>query len=225
MLLDDELCMTVLKKRSEPPLQNHQRPPIVVGRCWLVQPPQAAPPQDGCRIPLYIDPGKAFGAGDHPSTQLCLNVLARHLVPGTPVLDLGTGTGILAIAAAKLGASSILAVDIDDDAVRVARRNASMNGIDEQIQFAVGSLDDVLSGRFGLKKAPLVLANILSAVLIEFLDTGLASTLSDGGLLVLSGLLRSQTPGIRAALRHASLSEAAQETDGDWACILARKAK
>ncbi len=200
--------------------------PMRIGRRLLVTPAWLDVPPDLDVLSLRIDPGAAFGTGTHPTTRLCLRALERHLMrrqPGVPVIDLGTGTGILAIAAALLGARPVLALDVDPEAVRVARRNVSANGVAEAVRVETGSLAEVLSGGWGLAGAPVVVANILVHVLVDFFANGLAGAVTPGGLLILSGLLRSQTPDIRACLQWHGLTELAQEREEDWVCVLAQR--
>ncbi|MCU0723513.1 MAG: 50S ribosomal protein L11 methyltransferase [Planctomycetes bacterium] len=198
--------------------------PIRVGR-FLVAGPDGpgAPPEPGV-IALRIDPGRAFGDGAHPTTRLCLLAIGRHLEPGASVLDLGTGTGILAVAAALLGSGPVLAVDTDPEAVRAARENAAANGVTGTVRAERGSLKEVLEGSFGAPEAPFVVANILSNVVAGMLDRGLARAVAPGGLLALSGFLRPQTPEIIARLEPNGLVLAAREQEEDWVCVLARRA-
>jgi ribosomal protein L11 methyltransferase len=141
---------------------------------------------------------------------------------GPALIDLGAGTGILSIAAAKLGAAPVLAVDIDADAVRVARANVARNQVDESVRVEQGSLADVLAGRYGLAQAPLVVANILAHVLVDFFTQGLVKTVTPGGLLILSGILRTQGPDIRARLGWQGLTVVAEEQQEEWLCVIAR---
>ncbi len=197
--------------------------PIRIGRRLMVVPAWLDPPLEPEVIPIRIDPGLAFGTGTHPTTRLCLLALERHLEPGASVLDLGTGTGILSIAAAKLGAGPVLAVDIDPEAVRVARENVAANGLVEQIQVEQGSLSQVLAGQWGIGPTPLVIVNILLNVIVDFFDHGLTRAVAPGGLLILSGLLYSQTPEIRAHLEWDGLQQLVQAEMEDWVCIIARR--
>ncbi len=176
-------------------------------------------------IPLRIDPGSAFGTGRHPTTQLCLKAIERHLTPGAVVMDLGTGTGILAIAAAKLGASQVLAVDIDAEAVRVARQNVAANGVDEIVRVETGSLPQVQTGQWGGAQANLVVANILAHVIVASFEQGLAQAVAPQGLLVVSGILHPQTPEIRARLQWHGLTLMADEKMADWSCVIAQQAQ
>jgi ribosomal protein L11 methyltransferase len=194
-----------------------------IGRRLLVAPPGLAVAPDAGQIVLRIDAGAAFGDGAHPTTQLCLAALARHVTPGA-LIDLGTGTGVLAVAAAKLGAAPILAVEIDATAVAVARANVASNQVVPSVQVEEGSLADVVAGRFGVTHAPLVVANILAHVLVDFFAQGLVETVTPGGLLILSGILRAQGPDIRARLGWHGLTQLAEERRDDWLCVIARRA-
>jgi ribosomal protein L11 methyltransferase len=199
--------------------------PIRIGRRLLIVPAWLNPPLNPEDVTVRLDPGMAFGTGTHPTTQLCLQAIERHLQPGQPLLDLGTGSGILAIAAAKLGAGPILAVDIDAEAVAVARENAVANDVADRLTIDDGSLADVLAGRYGAQwvGVPFVVANILARVIVNLLGEGLGQTVAPGGLLVLSGILDSQAFQVIAALRGQGLTLAAQEQIDDWVAIIARK--
>jgi ribosomal protein L11 methyltransferase len=199
--------------------------PIRIGRRLLIVPAWLSPPLAEGDVVVRLDPGMAFGTGTHPTTQLCLRAIERHLKPGEAMLDLGTGSGILAIAAAKLGAGAVLAVDIDSEAVRVARENAAANDVAERLTIEHGSLAEVLAGRYGPQwvGVPLVVANILARVIVTLLGAGLAQTVAPGGLLVVSGILDSQAFEVNAALKAAGLEIAAQEHEGEWVALIARK--
>lgn len=210
--------------------------PLIVGRRLVVLPASSEQPAAPNLIVLRIDPGAAFGDGAHPTTQLCLAAVERQLREmarsgdrtsglgdaGPALIDLGAGTGILSIAAAKLGAAPVLAVDIDADAVRVARANVARNHVGESVRVEQGSLADVLAGRHGLTRAPLVVANILAHVLVDFFAHGLVKTVTPGGLLILSGILRTQGPEIRACLGWHGLTLVAEEQREGWLCVIAR---
>lgn len=197
--------------------------PHRIGRRLLVTPPDVEVAAEADKIVLSIDAGRAFGDGAHPTTQLCLAALERHTRPGA-LIDLGTGAGILAIAAAKLGAAPILAVEIDAAAVQIARANVARNNVATSVQVEQGSLAEVVAGRFGITQAPLVVANILAHVLVDFFAHGLADVVTPGGLLVLSGILRTQGPQMRAQLDWHGLIQVAEERRDDWLCMIAKRA-
>jgi len=216
--------------------------PLRVGRHFMIVPAWLNPPLAPDDVEIRLDPGMAFGTGTHPSTMLCLQAIERHLTPGAPMIDLGTGSGILAIAAAKLGAGPILALDIAPEAVRVAGENVRANGVAARGGVAAGdpatsspaasgvivaraSLAEVLAGQFGPSwlSTPLVIANILASVIVPLLEQGLAGLVAPDGLLVVSGILDKQVYRVIAALETAGLSIAAQEHIEDWVAIIARQ--
>jgi ribosomal protein L11 methyltransferase len=199
--------------------------PLRLGRRLMIIPAWLDPALEPGVVAIRLDPGMAFGTGTHPTTQLCLLALERHLVPGAPVLDLGTGSGILAIAAARLGSGPVLALDVDPEAVRVAGENTAANGVAGQVRVAQGSLAQVLAGAYGAEwlGAPLVVANILARIIITLLSEGLAESVAPGGLLVVSGILESQAFEVVAALKIAGLTLVAKEQIDDWVALLARK--
>lgn len=194
-----------------------------IGHRLLVAAPGVEVAATTGQVVLHIDAGGVFGDGAHPTTQLCLAALVRHARPGA-LIDLGTGTGVLAIAAAKLGAAPILAVEIDATAVQIARANVARNGVAASVQVEQGSLAEVVAGCFGLTQAPLVVANILAHVLVDFFAQGLADVVTPGGLLILSGILRTQGPEIRARLGWHGLTQVAEERRDDWLCVIAQRA-
>jgi ribosomal protein L11 methyltransferase len=199
--------------------------PVRIGRRLMIVPAWLNPPLEPDDVAIRLDPGMAFGTGTHPSTQLCLKAIERHLTLGARMVDLGTGSGILAIAAAKLGSGPVLALDIAPEAVRVTRENAAANGVAGGIVVAQASLAELLRGDFGPDwlHTPLVVANILASIITPMLEQGLANVVAPGGLLVVSGILDTQAYRILAALETAGLTIAAQEQSEDWVAILARK--
>ena len=194
--------------------------PIRIGKRLIIVPAWLNPPLAPEAVALRIDPGMAFGTGTHPTTQLCLAAIERHLKPGQRVIDLGTGSGILAVAAVKLGAERVQAFDIDAEAVRVAKENAEINGVTDRIHIEQGSLAELLAAG---ERAPFVLANILATVIVRLFDHGLAGLIAPGGLIVLSGILDSQAYEVRAALQIHGLTCVAQEQIEDWVAIIARR--
>lgn len=172
-------------------------------------------PKSGQAI-ITLDPGMAFGTGTHGTTYTCLQAIAAWLQPGMRVCDVGTGSGILAIAAAKLGAGAVVATDNDRLAVRVAQENAAVNGLEERIDFRAADLLADVSGPFDL-----VLANILAPVVLALIPT-LARVLVPGGLFISSGYIVAQEAGIRAGLLSAGHQVAARYEREDWVTLVSK---
>jgi len=168
-------------------------------------------------VVIQLDPGMAFGTGLHPTTQLCLCALEEFVRPGMEVLDLGTGSGILAMAAAKLGAKRVLALDSDQQAVSVARANVIDNGVDGTVTVHQGSLSDV-SGTYDL-----VVVNILARVIVEMVDEGLVERLRPDGILVTAGIIADKTAGVAAAFERKNLELVERRQRGDWVSLLAER--
>jgi ribosomal protein L11 methyltransferase len=202
--------------------------PVLLGQRLIIVPAWLESPAPE-RVAVRIEPGMAFGTGTHPTTQLCLEFIEaffRHRAEESPhdaptVIDIGCGSGILAVAALKLGACQALGVDIDPEAVTAARENAALNGETARLQIAAGSVQEVRAGAFALRQAPLVLANILAPVIIRLLAEGLGDLLAPGGWLVLSGILAEQSGQVVASLENYGLKLLAQRQEGDWVALIA----
>jgi ribosomal protein L11 methyltransferase len=188
--------------------------PVDAGHGLWIVPGWHEPPAEARHV-VRLDPGMAFGTGTHPTTRMCLGHLAARAARGEPwperVLDYGTGSGILAIAAVRLGAAAVDAVDIDPAAVRAAEENAARNAVAVRV-----GLPELASGRYGL-----VLANILARPLV-LLAPLLAGHVAPGGELVLAGLLVSQVDELRATYAPwIALAEGAR--DDGWALLHGRR--
>jgi ribosomal protein L11 methyltransferase len=187
---------------------------IRFGRRLWVCPHTAPPPQDPDAVVVRLDPGLAFGTGTHPTTALCLQILDSLPVAGRRVIDYGCGSGILGLAALKLGAAHVTAVDLDPQALIATRDNAIRNGVSACIDVQ-GVGDDALA------QAYCVMANILAGPLIE-LAPKLTAACEPGGYLLLSGLLKTQAYAVKAAYSGAFAMLQVVERD-DWCCIYARR--
>jgi len=204
--------------------------PIPIGRRLIIVPAWLDSP-DPSRIAIKIDPGMAFGTGTHPTTQLCLELIENLLDAKSSLvtchlslIDIGCGSGILSIAALKLGANFALGVDIDEAAVRAARENAAVNGIAvEQLTLGVGSVAEVLAGRFPVRSAPLVLANILAPVIVRLFDDGLADLVAPGGVLILSGILEEQAEEVVSAASVYGMELAEKKQVEDWVALACKR--
>jgi ribosomal protein L11 methyltransferase len=171
--------------------------PLPIGRRLLVCPPWEAPDAlrgrpDGSRLVLLIEPGRAFGTGSHATTRGCLELLERALAatPAARVLDVGAGSGILAIAAARLGAASVVALDLDPDAVAATTANAARNAVADRVRAEIGSPE-----QWAGPPAELVVANLLASALVG-LAPALAGCVTAPGRLIAGGLLAHEVPAV-----------------------------
>jgi len=188
-----------------------------VGRHIVIRPSwrdYAPAPGD---IVIQLDPGMAFGTGLHPTTQMCLVALEELVCPGAEVLDLGTGSGILAIAAAMLGAGHVLAVDEDPIAVEAARDNVIVNGVQGIASVVCGSLTEV-SGSYDL-----AVVNILARVIVEMVLGGLATRVRPGGILIAAGILAGQEPEVVTALKQNGFTLVERQQREDWVCLVVKR--
>ena len=165
-------------------------------------------------VVIELDPGMAFGTGLHPTTRMCLQALEEHLKPGAKVLDLGTGSGILAIAAAKLGAGSVLALDNDPLAVKAVRANVQSNGVQDLVTVELGSLDKAT------EEFELVLVNILARVIIELADQGLVDRVRPTGLMIAAGIIEEQEAEVAAALVEHGMGIVERRREKDWVTLV-----
>ncbi|MFN0161008.1 MAG: 50S ribosomal protein L11 methyltransferase [Burkholderiales bacterium] len=186
--------------------QSQFDPIQVSQRLWIV--PTWHDPPDPPALAVRVDPGLAFGTGSHPTTRLCLEWLDAHLTPGESLLDYGCGSGILAIAAAQLGASPVYAVDIDAQAVAAARDNVAANRCAVDVRDSSASLDLTCA---------VVVANILANPL-RVLAPALAGHVKDGGRLVLSGILDAQAEELMARYAPWMALSVFGRSDG-WVCL------
>ena len=213
--------------------------PILIGKRLVIVPAWMESPEPS-RVAIKIDPGMAFGTGTHPTTQLCLELMERAILDirdskneggnaanasqisniEIRVIDVGCGSGILSIAAIKLGAKSALGVDIDPGSIANASENANTNGVGNELILGVGSVQEILEGKFAFSKAPLVVANILAPVIIRLFDAGLADLIEDDGVIVLSGILQEQAQGVIQAGQAKSLRMNERRQMGDWVALM-----
>lgn len=202
-------------KKNYHPFRAGRR--IWIQPSWIEKKPAGIRPDD---ITLTLDPGMAFGTGTHPTTQMCLLALEEVTRPGMRVLDVGTGSGILAIAAAKLGAGKLLAVDTDGQAVKTATANAAQNNVAAQIQIRQGALDSVTERGWDI-----VVVNILAQVIIPLLETGhLLEYVTPDGRLILSGIIAEQAEAVATAVDRAGGQVLKNYTMGDWVAFIASPA-
>ncbi|MED1664283.1 50S ribosomal protein L11 methyltransferase [Brevibacillus laterosporus] len=166
---------------------------------------------------IEMDPGMAFGTGTHPTTVLCIRAIERYLKKGDRVYDVGTGTGILSIAAAKLGASSLTAMDLDEIAVRSAQENCVINKVDDKVLVKQNNLLDGIN-----EKVEVVVANILAEVIIRFTDD-VHRVLLPGGTFIASGIIGARENDVKEALATSKLEVIETVYMEDWVAIIAKK--
>jgi len=169
------------------------------------------------RTVLSIDPGAAFGTGTHATTSLCLGILDKAVADGVKVLDIGTGSGILAIASVLLGAESAVGVDIDAQSVKTAKENAAINSISDKTEFIVGDLADKVNGKYGI-----VCANIVADVIIRLLpDVG--GFMTEDGILIVSGIIDIRKADVLAAVEANGFRVEMEAYKDNWCAFVLKK--
>lgn len=166
------------------------------------------------RILLHIDPGAAFGTGTHATTCLCLNMLEKYVKNGDKMLDIGCGSGILAIASVLLGAESAVGVDIDAQSVKTAGENAEINGISDKTRFIVGDLAEKVQGRFNI-----VCANIVADVIIKLFST-VKDYMTENGVLITSGIIDIRESDVLKAAEENGLKVLQAEKKDNWCSLV-----
>jgi ribosomal protein L11 methyltransferase len=202
--------------------------PLRVGRRVVLKPSWeefTAQPDD---IVVELDPGMAFGTGLHPTTRLCIVALEETVQPGDSVLDIGCGSGVLAIVAHKLGATRLLAADIDPIAVDATLENARLNGVpageDGALDVRLGSVPGGMAGQFRV-----LVANILAEVIAKLFDAEygyppLAEPLAADGMMILSGILDERAHIVEAAAQRQGFAVVRRHAEGDWVALVLRRA-
>lgn len=192
--------------------------PKKVGRRLVVKPTWYDYEGGDDDLVIELDPGMAFGTGTHETTSLCLRLMEEHLRPGDRVLDVGCGSGILSIAAARLGAASVLGVEIDPQAAEVARENVARNGVGDVVRVMEGDLTQGVAFR-----GELVVANLMADLIVR-LSPDVGKHLLPGGLYIASGILLEKRDAVAGAIRGAGFAIEEIREDGMWCAIAARPA-
>ncbi len=213
-----EMTLTVVNVHEEDWAENWKKyyKPFRAGEHLVVKPVWEAFDAEPDDLVLEIDPGMAFGNGTHETTAMCLALVERVVRPGDTVLDVGTGSGILSLAAARLGAKNVLAVDLDPVAVRVAGENILRNGLMETVTARVGDLVEGVDIR-----AEVVVANIIADVII-LLSGAVMGHVKPGGAFISSGIIRDREEDVTAAITEAGFTIEHIERKGEWIAIVAR---
>ena len=181
--------------------------------------------EDEDKMIIHIDPGTAFGTGMHETTQLCLRQLRKHVTPGCELLDVGTGSGILSIAALKMGAGHAVGTDLDPCAVSATQENLESNDVPEgKMDVMIGNLidDPRVQETVGYEKYDIVVANILADVLV-LLTPQVVHHMKPGGIYITSGILAEKEGIVREAMEKAGLQVTEVTAQGEWVCVVGRK--
>ena len=192
--------------------------PVQVGEHLVVCPSWEAYDRQPDEVVLTLNPGMAFGTGTHDTTRLCMELLEKYITPQDTVLDVGCGSGILAITAALLGANKIIGCDIDEVAVKVAGENAALNGVQDRIAFHQGDLTSQVEGSFQI-----ICANIVADVIIR-LSEDAGRYLAKDGIFITSGIIDTREQDVLNALEQNGFQVIERRTSGGWVA-LACKAK
>lgn len=192
-----------------------------IGQRLVIRPSWREYTPKNSEVVVTLDPGMAFGTGVHPTTRMCLELVEQHTKEGMRVLDVGTGSGILALAAAKLGAASVYAIDNSSVAVESTIENVKMNNLEDKIQTVLGVLDEEEATRTA-GQYNLVLANIIAHI-IGSIAPQLAQVLDPNGLLVVSGIIEARRPDAEGPLLEAGLELVREIKIDDWLALVLRK--
>jgi len=182
-------------------------------------------PEDSDKMVLHIDPGTAFGTGMHETTQLCIRQLRKHITPETVLLDVGTGSGILAILSLMFGAKKAIGTDLDPCAVEAVRENSEVNGIrPEQFEMMIGNIitDKAVQDKVGYECYDIVVANILADVLVP-LTPVIVNQLKKGAIYITSGIIDDKEETVVNAVKEAGLEVLEVTYQGEWVSVTARK--
>ena len=194
-------------------ITSHRAGPFTIAPPWLADPDDAA-------HTIVIDPGMAFGTGDHPTTRGVIRLMADVIQPGDTVADLGAGSAVLAIAAARLGARRVAAIEMDPDAIGNAELNVVRNGVADRVTVLEGDAAVLLPL---VAPVRVILANIISSVITALLPT-ITEGLERGGALIFSGVLVTERAALLDVLLRTGWSVEAEDVEGEWWSALARRA-
>lgn len=191
--------------------------PLEIGKRLAVCPSWEHYENVNNRTVLKIDPGAAFGTGAHDTTRLCLAVLDKYCTEGKTILDVGSGSGILSVSAVLLGCSRAVGVDIDAMAVKVARENAELNGVESKTEYICGDLTEKVSGKYDI-----VCANIVADVIISLCDN-VKNFMNENGLFICSGIIDTREEDVLRKLKSVGLTVTERFESGGWVALVCRK--
>ncbi len=191
--------------------------PVKIGKKLLICPEWEKDDNEEHRNVIFIDPGMAFGTGTHETTKLCLEAIEDYVKMGDIIFDVGTGSGILSVAAISLGAKKAIAVDIDELAIKMAHQNVSFNHMEDVVFIKKGNLLDVVEG-----EADIIVSNIIAEIICTMIGD-LRKHLSDGGIFITSGIIEEKVPMVLTALSEHSFTIVESRSENGWHLIVARK--
>lgn len=190
--------------------------PLKIGEHIVIKPTWEDYEITGDEMIIEMDPGSAFGSGTHETTSMCVAFIDKHIQNGDRVFDIGCGTGILGISAAKLGASQVLCGDIDELAVIATHENIQLNKVSDIVSVSQGDLTEVFDG-----KADMVIANIIADVII-MLAKDVPNYLKSGGIFIASGIIHDKLEAVKLAIRAEGFTILEVRTEGEWNAIVAK---
>ena len=217
--LDAGQCLIQFKKVNEQDWENEWKKyykPLRIGEKILIMPSwENTEIKDG-DVVIVLDPGMAFGTGTHETTKMCIELLEKHCQERKSMLDIGCGSGILSIVAAKLGFNYVLGIDIDPVAVKVAEENALRNKVEQIVMYK-----QIIIQNIEIKKYNVVVANIVADVIIDITPT-VKGYLSDDGLYIISGIIKDRLNDVKSKLIEENFKIVEEVIMGEWVAMIAR---
>jgi len=190
--------------------------PVQISERFWIKPSWEEIPENNQQLVIELDPGMAFGTGTHPTTILCIKALEEVIKGGEEVIDVGCGTGVLSIAAAKLGAKNVLALDLDSVAVESAGQNIAINSVDNRVRVRQNNLLEGID-----QQVEVIVANILAEVILRFIDSA-KGLLKEKGYFITSGIINTKADLVREALEEAGFRIVKKLDQEDWVAFIAK---
>lgn len=193
--------------------------PTKIGERIIIKPTWEEYQKENEELIIELDPGMAFGTGTHETTIMCIEILEKYVEEGHIVYDIGTGSGILSIASAKLGAKQVIGVDLDELSVKISKENTKLNEVDHIVEIKAGNLLDAVEG-----KADIIVSNIIAEVIVELIES-LYKHIKESGIFIASGIITEKVDMVIKALEENNYRIIEIKIMGDWATIVATMSK